>query len=461
MPSTYLFLAMKLIKFLPVLLLGSFFACQKPTDTVNPSDPSTGKSGTATGTPTEIGKPVGAPTTKTIGKSGGTISTPDGKLTLTFPAGALTKETPITVQPIENKAINGIGIGYQFGPDTLALAQPVTFVYHYEESELVGTTPDALGLASQDDRHIWTVKQSAIVDQTNRTITSKAKRLDRWAALITYYQLTPVQDTVYLGQVRELILYRCTDKEPWGGTQIKDVNVELYNRPAEIGNVRDILLNGKSYSHPEQANPKDGKIGFTYDSKTFKVVYTAPSDKVPATNPVIVTVQLEGPNNAKLLLSSSIKVMGESNLVINGHSFDSVTPSGSLINNHLLVTAAGVDSTGKSGSISLFLNSLSVGAHPFSDDIELLEGTSINVLDGAGKGDNIEGSSFYSTCLAPKTESGAIQVVKVDRANGTVKVILQISGRVVTKHSYDAATCTVSEHKTMSVSGRLTLVVRE
>ncbi|QDK78700.1 hypothetical protein EXU85_08800 [Spirosoma sp. KCTC 42546] len=61
----------------------------------------------------------------------------------------------------------------------------------------------------------------------------------------------------------------------------------------------------------------------------------------------------------------------------------------------------------------------------------------------------------------PKTESGAIQVVKVERANGTVKVILQLSGRVVTKHSYNAETCVVSEHKTMPVSGRLTVVVRE
>ncbi|GAB4016575.1 hypothetical protein GCM10028808_45450 [Spirosoma migulaei] len=131
------------------------------------------------------------------------------------------------------------------------------------------------------------------------------------------------------------------------------------------------------------------------------------------------------------------------------------------MNGHLTVTAVGLDSTGKSGSISLFLNSLSIGAHPFSDDIDLTEGTSINVLDGAGKGDNIDGSSFYSTCLAPKTESGAIQVVKVERANGTVKVMLQLSGRVVTKHSYNAETCVVSEHKTMPVSGRLTVVVRE
>ncbi|AKD57913.1 hypothetical protein [Spirosoma radiotolerans] len=452
---------MKPIHILLILLLGSFLSCQKPTDAVNPDGPSPGQPDTSTGTPTEVGQPIGTPTTKTIGKSGGTISTPDGKLTLIFPVGALAKETPITVQPIQNKAINGIGIGYQFGPDTLTLNQPITFVYHYNENELVGTTPDALGLAGQDDRHIWTVKQSAVVDKTNRTITSKAKRLDRWAALITYYQLTPVQDTVYLGQVRELTLNRCTDKEPWGNTDIKDVNVELYNRPAEIRNVRDVLLNGNSYSHPEQAKSKDGKVGFTYDSKTLKVVYTAPSDKVPATNPVIVTVQLEGPNNAQLLLSSTIKVVGESNLVINGHSYDNVTPSGGFINGHLMVTATGVDSTGKSGSISLFLNSLSIGAHPFSNDLELLEGTSISVLNGAGKGDELEGSSIYSTCLIPKTESGAIQVVKVERSNGTAKVILQLSGRVVTKHSYNAETCTVNEHKTMSVSGRLTVVARE
>ncbi|WP_256366034.1 hypothetical protein [Spirosoma sp. KCTC 42546] len=31
---------MKLSKFLPVLLLGSVLACQKPTDAINPGNPS-------------------------------------------------------------------------------------------------------------------------------------------------------------------------------------------------------------------------------------------------------------------------------------------------------------------------------------------------------------------------------------------------------------------------------------
>ncbi|QMW04885.1 hypothetical protein [Spirosoma foliorum] len=452
---------MKLINYLPILLLGVVLACQKPSDAVNPDNPSTGQPDTSTGTPTEVGKPIGTPTTKTIGKSGGTISTPDGKLTLTFPAGALSKETTISVQPIENKAINGVGVAYQLGPDSLTLAQPVTFVYHYEETELVGTTPDAIGLAGQDDRHIWTVKQSVIVDKTNRTITSRTKRLDRWAALITYYQLTPVQDTVYLGQVRELALNRCTDKEPWGSTEIKDVNVELYNRPAEIRNVRDILLNGKSYSHPEQANPKDGKIGFTYDSKAFKVVYTAPSDKVPATNPVVVTVMLEGPNNAQLLLSSAIKVVNETNFVINGHSYPDAVANGSLVYGHLIVTAAGADSTGKSGQVAIFVNSLAIGAHPFVNTMDIESNTQVSALDGAGNEDFQAGWSFYEVCQVPKTESGVVQIVNVERSKGTAKITLQVSGKVVTQHGYNPESCAVTLHKTMSINGRFTVVVRE
>jgi hypothetical protein len=81
--------------------------------------------------------PIGAQTSKIIGPGGGTIATPDGKLTLTFQEGAVTMETNINVQWVENKARNGVGFGNEFGPDGSHFAKPVTFTYHYN-----GERPD-------------------------------------------------------------------------------------------------------------------------------------------------------------------------------------------------------------------------------------------------------------------------------------------------------------------------------
>lgn len=53
---------------------------------------------------------------------GGTITTPDGKMTLTIPAGALNEDTEITVTPVKAKE----GTVYEFQPDGLVLNTPAT-----------------------------------------------------------------------------------------------------------------------------------------------------------------------------------------------------------------------------------------------------------------------------------------------------------------------------------------------
>src|SRR4051812_2234058 len=54
--------------------------------------------------PTEKGTSLGAKLTKTLGAAGGTIVSADGRLTITFPAGALATDTEIGIEPITNKA---------------------------------------------------------------------------------------------------------------------------------------------------------------------------------------------------------------------------------------------------------------------------------------------------------------------------------------------------------------------
>ena len=60
--------------------------------------------------PTEVGTPVGDKVTKDIGPAGGTLASPDGRLTLTVPQNALTETVAFGIQPVTNKFGGGLGL---------------------------------------------------------------------------------------------------------------------------------------------------------------------------------------------------------------------------------------------------------------------------------------------------------------------------------------------------------------
>ena len=94
---------MKLLKLTPFLFLG-IFACQSPQD-IDPNEPGTEEPASEKGTPTEVGKPIGTSFTQTIGPDGGAISTPDNKITFTFPTGAVSKQRLLPSNPLKTKLL--------------------------------------------------------------------------------------------------------------------------------------------------------------------------------------------------------------------------------------------------------------------------------------------------------------------------------------------------------------------
>lgn len=59
---------------------------------------------------TEVGTPQGAKATRSIGPAGGTLASPDGRLTLTVPADALKETVAFSIQPVTNNAEGGLGL---------------------------------------------------------------------------------------------------------------------------------------------------------------------------------------------------------------------------------------------------------------------------------------------------------------------------------------------------------------
>src|SRR5688572_28323673 len=98
---------MKQLTFL--LLLTDFFSsCKKG----NGGENSTKEPGLVT----TVGTPTGTATTKVIGTAGGTLSTPDNSLTVQIPAGTLSSDQTISIQPITNTNPASKGAAYRITP---------------------------------------------------------------------------------------------------------------------------------------------------------------------------------------------------------------------------------------------------------------------------------------------------------------------------------------------------------
>ena len=97
---------------------------------------------------TDVGTPIGNKVSKEIGRAGGSIVSPDGRLTLSVPQNALTEPVAFSIQPITNKAGQGLGPAYRLEPNGKTFATPLEISFHYGEHDLEGTAHFASHLQS-------------------------------------------------------------------------------------------------------------------------------------------------------------------------------------------------------------------------------------------------------------------------------------------------------------------------
>ena len=124
---------------------------------------------------TPVGTAVGNPVTKTIGAAGGTVISPDGTLELNIPAGALTANTDIKIEPVTNELPGGIGLAYDLLPDGTKFKKEVTLTFHYKKQDINGD-PFSLFIAFQDSAGIWL----ADMDHRNFDTTANTISLGTW-----------------------------------------------------------------------------------------------------------------------------------------------------------------------------------------------------------------------------------------------------------------------------------------
>jgi hypothetical protein len=119
---------------------------------------------------TGIGKPDGEKVNLKIGEEGGRLKSSDGKVELVFPAGALSANTNIIIQPVTNLAPNGSGMAYWFEPSGIQFKKPVQIIINYTDEEAEICPPDLMGLAIQNKQGQWSFINYDSWDSTAKSL---------------------------------------------------------------------------------------------------------------------------------------------------------------------------------------------------------------------------------------------------------------------------------------------------
>ncbi|HMH33420.1 MAG TPA: hypothetical protein VK543_10340 [Puia sp.] len=243
---------------------------------------------------TPIGTPVGTAVTQTIGPSGGLIISDDGNVFLTIPAGALSANTDITIQPVTNETPGGIGNSYHLMPDGTKFSKPAGLTFMYTDEELNGSHPYLLFIAYQDNLNEWIADlKDRWVDTLSKTVSMEINHFSIWSRGESM-SLEADKEKLYAGENTELRLVMTgpgqlvstgpdasddelstlSSKTPLDGKKVK--NWKVNDVPG--GNDHDGLINDETL------------LGKTAD----KAVYNAPRS-VDRNRTVVVSVEYNDP----------------------------------------------------------------------------------------------------------------------------------------------------------------------
>jgi hypothetical protein len=256
-----------------------------------PATPLTASKGSSMGTATEA----------KIAPSGGTLTA--GALTVTFPSGVFAAETTVTATPITSTAPAHRGQAFRLTPEGTTFSQPVTLTFSYADSDLAGTSPEALLVAFQHSSGVWAVPGDVTVDTTARTLSVKTTHFSDWT-MVAGAQLRPPSASVKTKGTVMLRARRCY-------TPASDPTAELVQLrlgydcdvpdedpvPLPV-TTTDWAVNGKAGG--------SGSTG-TVSGELSQGTFTAP-DKKPSPDTVAVSARVDMPGFGKVLVVSNVTI---------------------------------------------------------------------------------------------------------------------------------------------------------
>ncbi|MCF0074219.1 hypothetical protein LZD49_27290 [Dyadobacter sp. CY261] len=300
--------------FSSVLIISLLFlwACEtRLPDTKDPSKNPVYRPGTVTA----FGKPIGPATTKTIGPEGGSLTTNDGKLTLTIPSGALSKSTPFSVEPIENTAMVGVGTSYRITPEEIKFNKPATFAYHSTGEDLNGAA-GALGLAQQQAEGSWAITRKAELDNTTGRISAKLTKTGR-TSIVSKYFLYCTKDTLIPSEETTLELRHIDESfKPTSPEEELFVPLGILSTVSEIS---AWTVNGKS-----TLDAQTGLIKLKPENANNARFYYVAPNKLPAKEKRQMAVGIKLIKEAGAQLVRNIKIRSAGVLIVDGKRYEDI-----------------------------------------------------------------------------------------------------------------------------------------
>lgn len=253
-----------------------------------------------------VGAPAGDPITATIGAAGGSIESADHRITVTIPAGALTADTAIGVQPIENTDAAGFGTAYRLTPNGQKFAKPVTLAFAYTKNDLDSTIAQSMKIAFQDKAGLWEV-QKTTVDTAAKTLTITSTHFTDFSAL-GGIQLAPGSKRLKLNRSLALKLVDCTL-----GVGKKVYVLFACGDADEGAGIGGLALD--TWAVNGAPGGTDG-IGLV-SGGAFGATYKAPKTKPSTGSHVVVSVVVNPDKGKNFLISSDITLL--SGYYLDGH----------------------------------------------------------------------------------------------------------------------------------------------
>ena len=177
---------------------------------------------------TPLGTPKGSPLTKTIGADGGSISSADGRITLTIPPHAVSNTTNFSIQPFTNTAPGGAGDAYQLEPSGANFSSKLKLSFKFSDADIAGTTPNNLAVVYEDNAAgAWHTIRKRDIDKQNKTCTVSIEHFSYYSLAkldlprvpkpsLSQLHIEPAVQTIRPGQSTYVEVVGCEQNEGLG-----------------------------------------------------------------------------------------------------------------------------------------------------------------------------------------------------------------------------------------------------
>lgn len=269
----------------------------------------------ATPVVTEKGVTNGALKTYVVNAGGGTVVSGDGAVTLVIPAGAVTENTTVGIQPISNNAPLGLGNGYRLTPEGTHFDKPVTLQFNYSNIPLNNAVPDFLWITTQNEDGTWSADTKSEVDTIAKTVTVTTTHFSDWAlGRFVDLKLEPVSATVKVKEGVTLVVtgfLKAEDEETGALHPLAPIGSDL----APIGRVAALLEKTEKYQDfkinewalngvKAPVSNNFGSLEVGDNAARFTAPATRPSPNVVAVSATIEAWQKNGVKTGYMLVSN-------------------------------------------------------------------------------------------------------------------------------------------------------------